>query len=53
MAVITNHSRRIEHRTDKYGQVRRIVCSCGVTTNWHTEYWKAQESFWPAHTKNK
>lgn len=30
-----------EHREDKYGQVIRLTCSCGIKTNWHTELWKA------------
>jgi hypothetical protein len=32
---------RIETRQDKYGQCIRLVCRCGVATNWHTERWMA------------
>ncbi len=33
-----------ETRDDKYGQNIRLTCSCGVTTNWHTEEWKAKKT---------
>ena len=34
-----------ETRVDKYGQCFRLVCSCGHATNWHTEWWKAEDVF--------
>ena len=35
---------RFETRKDKYGQVVRVRCSCGETTNWHQEKWKALQA---------
>lgn len=37
---------KFEHRKDKYGQDHKCTCSCGtVTSNWHTEMWKAKRAY--------
>jgi len=49
------HSMRAkrEYRRDKYGQIVRLKCKCGITTGWHCEIWKAEESLYQLHVDAK
>lgn len=38
-----------ETRADKYGQVIRLKCKCGIVTNWHTDLWKAEQALYDIH----
>jgi len=47
----TEHSARPakEIRDDKYGQRFRLICKCGIKTNFHTEQWKAEQALYELH----
>jgi hypothetical protein len=38
-----------ENRKDKYGQVVRASCKCGLMTNWHTDHWIAKHCLGELH----
>lgn len=38
-----------EWRNDKHGQVVRLQCRCGLTTNWHCEKWQAETAMYQLH----